>query len=1294
MLNKNFLRRSISVVLSLSISMSALTFSAFAQEKTATIQIVHTNDIHGYYTETENGTLGFSVLKEIIDNEGADLVLDVGDSFHGQAFATIEQGRSIAQLMKAAGYDAVTPGNHDWSYGAEQLKELEEIGGFKILASNVVKSDGTEFFDSDYLVKEVTADDGSKLKVGVVGVIDDAFYSSTPSENLEGLKFQEEAKEATETAEYLRNTEKCDIVIAITHQSDCEGFVSNIKGIDAVFAGHEHIVLDESYPDSEGKLVPVVEAGYYFYNIGVMDLTVDADTKQVTSIDETVYNIETLADKTGNESVKNEISQIENRQQSILSQTIGSASQAYPYSWEDIRISQQDIGKLVTESYIAQTGADIAFENAGGIRSGIDSGEITYQDIISISPYGNVLVTKKLTGKEIIEILNKSLSIGKECDAVYSIQKEAVLKGEDPYQYQWPDDSGSYIQFSGIEIETDQNNSIVSAKVGQTALDENKTYTVAINNYLSESEDYPALASAPLDKEYGTCEQALIAYISGTSASEENTESTENIENTEAVTEKLDDEEATRGEVAQMLIIAADDYNSGVEITDILKGYDDGQLHEEQPVTRAEALIMLKRAFGEIPVPTGTNAILAYPSEEFTDIPDWAKAELEDVFNAGIVAGTSEGTFSPDEHVTIGQMKLFISRMFTLYGSNIKDDFYSTANKEYLENCEIKPGRLISGLTYDLSDTVMEQTEDIINEVLSSPHEKGTPEQKIADLYETVMDMDGRNKAGYEPLKPYIDLIDSAENIDDLISMQSVLKEETGTYSFMDFFLSVDFTDSTKTNLFFSISTPDMDKAFYSNTDENTKQLYFDFITDRLALLGDKSNVTAEEIYEFDKQLADKQLSPEAQSDVDQINNAFTFDEIAALFPNVDMEKVLSATGLKKEDKIIIPDVEITKEYAKLFNDSNIDVLKAKAKLELFNDFCGYLSQDFIDLMNQFNSDFYGIDGSYTIEEMANLAVQNNLSQYVGKIYAEKYFSPEAKADVTKMVEDIIAVYKDRIKNLDWMSDETKEQALKKLDTMGIKVGYPDTWKSIVDDVEIKSVEEGGSYFSNKIALLKASKDNMVANQGKPIDKTQWATPVFTVNAFYTPSYNDITFPAAFLQKPIYDPEKSYEYNLGSVGITIAHEITHAFDNNGAKYDENGNAANWWTEEDYASFVELCIKMAELYDGYEYAPGIAINGTLTLSENVADQGALSCVLEIASKSEDPNYEELFYSLARMFSFATTREFAEYVSNNDVHSFGRTRINPLLSNSNEFYNTFGITEKDGMYISPEKRVKIW
>lgn len=220
-------------------------------EKDTKIQIVHTNDIHGYYTQTESGTLGFAILKSIVDKEGADIVLDMGDTFHGQAFATIDQGSSIAQLMKYIGYDAVTPGNHDWSYGAERLKELEKVGGFKILAANVTKENGDDFFEQNYIIKEVTADDGTKLKVGIVGVIDDIFYSSTASDNITGLNFEEEAQEATKIATYLSDVEKCDIILAMTHQSDCKEFVANIKGIDAVLAGHEHIVMNESYTDSE-----------------------------------------------------------------------------------------------------------------------------------------------------------------------------------------------------------------------------------------------------------------------------------------------------------------------------------------------------------------------------------------------------------------------------------------------------------------------------------------------------------------------------------------------------------------------------------------------------------------------------------------------------------------------------------------------------------------------------------------------------------------------------------------------------------------------------------------------------------------------------------------------------------------------------------------------------------------------------------------------------------------------------------------------------------------------------------
>ena len=628
-------------------------------EKDTKIQIVHTNDIHGYYTQTESGTLGFAILKSIVDKEGADIVLDMGDTFHGQAFATIDQGSSIAQLMKYIGYDAVTPGNHDWSYGAERLKELEKVGGFKILAANVTKENGDDFFEQNYIIKEVTADDGTKLKVGIVGVIDDIFYSSTASDNITGLNFEEEAQEATKIATYLSDVEKCDIVLAMTHQSDCKEFVANIKGIDAVLAGHEHIVMDESYTDSEGKLIPVVEAGYYMNNIGVMELTLDADSKKILSVDEQFYTIENLNGITENEQIKNNISQIENEQQVILSQTIGYTEKAYPYSWEDIRISQQDIGKFITDSYLEFTGADVAFENAGGIRAGLETGDITYQDVISISPYGNIVITKKLTGKEIIDILNQSIAIGKACDDIYTIQKEAVKKGEDPYQYSWPEHNGSYLQFSGIEIKTNENGQIVSAKINGTDVNDNQIYTVAMNNYLGESNVYTTLAQTSLEQEFGTCEQALLKYIKNRDDM--------NIKETEVSEEKTQNKVLTRGDVVDMLMAAANSYQPNLQRTDIIKGYEDGLLHEDMEVTKIEALIMLKRAFGTLPNPSSNSSFQPLSIDVFTDIPEWAKTEMTDILQSGIVEEASNGLFYPNETIYTEQMETYINRVFELF---------------------------------------------------------------------------------------------------------------------------------------------------------------------------------------------------------------------------------------------------------------------------------------------------------------------------------------------------------------------------------------------------------------------------------------------------------------------------------------------------------------------------------------------------------------------------------------------------------------------------------------------------
>ena len=296
---------------------------------------------------------------------------------------------------------------------------------------------------------------------------------------------------------------------------------------------------------------------------------------------------------------------------------------------------------MVTESYLEFTGADIAFENAGGIRAGLEAGEITYQDVISISPYGNIVITKKLTGKEIIDILNKSMAIGKACDDVYTIQKEAVEKGEDPYQYSWPENSGSYLQYSGIEIEINENGQIISAKINGTEINENQTYTVAMNNYLGESDVYTALAEAGLEQEFGTCEQALLKYI-------QNNMSTEDA--------------LTRGDAAEMLIAAVSTYQPNIQKSDIIKGYEDGLLHEDMKATKLEALVMLKRAFGTLP-----NSSSSISIDAFTDIPEWAKSEMTEVLQSGIVEGTSDGLFYPNETINAEQMEMYINQVLELF---------------------------------------------------------------------------------------------------------------------------------------------------------------------------------------------------------------------------------------------------------------------------------------------------------------------------------------------------------------------------------------------------------------------------------------------------------------------------------------------------------------------------------------------------------------------------------------------------------------------------------------------------
>jgi len=752
----------------------------------------------------------------------------------------------------------------------------------------------------------------------------------------------------------------------------------------------------------------------------------------------------------------------------------------------------------------------------------------------------------------------------------------------------------------------------------------------------------------------------------------------------------------TRGETAQLLLEAGDEYVPGLELSGIVKGYPNGELDLDSPVTRAEALVMLDRAFGGLPAPTGDYAMTAYPAEDFTDVPAWASEELEDVLAAGIVAGDGQGSMSPDRPITEEELNSLIRRSYALEGTCERDDFYAAANKAFLDTATIPAGLSINGPFYGLSLTVNQQIAQLIKDIDAGTPKVGTAEAKIKALYDCVLDIEGRDEAGVAPIQKYLDAIEDAKSVKELMAADKLMDEELGFSTLLGFGLTTDLADSSRYIVTFAPAGARLDKDFYTNGTQAQRDAYLTYLAAALTLSGlneETAKAKAQVIYDTEKVLAAASLDPQDAADVDKIYNLYTMDELQKLFPNADL-KTVYPDDLEAADKILVGDPGAMEAAAALFDEDHLDALKALARAGLLGAVGASLSQNFQEAAFDFNMAYYGIDTRQSTEEIAALQVQSLLSDYLSRAYVEAHFSAEAKADVEDMIKGFIAIYKERVKALDWMSDETKEKAVKKLDTMRIKVGYPDSWDTYLDNANIQSPDQGGTFFSNMIAVQKAARSWAYSMQNEPVDKSAFAMSPFTVNACYDPTANDITFPAAILQAPLYDVEASREENLGAIGFVIAHEITHAFDNNGAKFDENGNAAGWWTEEDYAAFQEKCEGVVEWYDGQEAYPGIACSGALTLSENVADLGSIQCVIAAAKELDDPDYDALFRALANTWASTTTRQMREYLAAADVHAPDKLRCNRVLQTVTEFYETYGIKPGDGMWTDPDSRVSVW
>ena len=573
-------------------SLAGIPSLAFAGNLPAAIDgsvaVMHTNDIHGSYKYSYNaskgtGAVGFDGLAVLYSAQSSapDLLLDAGDTFHGQSFATMSEGKSIAELMDtfyADGYDATTPGNHDWSYGADKLRTMTGYSPtgtpFAMLCANAKSTSGvwsssiTKTLDRTWEDSEDHSTFDYKIKVGVVGAMDESLESSLRADLVAGTSFSSAANAINAEAKRLRETEGCNVVVCIAHTLNAKTFAAKLVGVDALVAGHEHINLDENVTGADGKSVRVVEAGSAFAEVGLLSIpykydtngteTTDDDTVAVYAgkSDEKLYTAKDvnvlLTDPNKGSTYQSILDEVHNNKIKPLddafsaasSEVLGTSSTNYFYGenasgthgWEMVRTTDfrpskegdttkaQTIGHVICGSYLDLTGADLAIENAGGIRGGIAAGDVTAGNVIAISPYGNTVETWTMTGADFLAALEHSLQISDECNHSYELQQAYVAAGHTEQEaqdmYKWRDDSGSVLSFGGINVAIDwtqpEGKRIVSAtltKDGST-LDPAKTYTVATNNYIiTNTTDFPTFANATKHTEWGTCESALRALI-------------------------------------------------------------------------------------------------------------------------------------------------------------------------------------------------------------------------------------------------------------------------------------------------------------------------------------------------------------------------------------------------------------------------------------------------------------------------------------------------------------------------------------------------------------------------------------------------------------------------------------------------------------------------------------------------------------------------------------------------------------------------------------------------------------
>ena len=635
----------------------------------------------------------------------------------------------------------------------------------------------------------------------------------------------------------------------------------------------------------------------------------------------------------------------------------------------------------------------------------------------------------------------------------------------------------------------------------------------------------------------------------------------------------------------------------------------------------------------------------------------------------------------------------------------LKDNFYQWATGGWQKNNPLKP----EYSRYGSFDVLRENNEIRINDLFQamakSKAEAGSVEQKISDLYKMGLDEERLNKEGAEPIREALNNILAMTERQQIIDALAQLHTD-GIGVFFAAYPSADLEDSNMTILYMEQGGLGMGNRDYYVEEKNADKkaayaIYLEKIFTLAGVEGDIAKMVAD-VVALEDRIAVKHWTNVECRDIQKGYNPFTFEDFKTKFEGVNWDAYFAAMGLNNINKLVVSQPSSFLNILDVIKTADVEALRAYVAAHYIDAAASHLSEEFA--LASF--EFFGKTMSGTQEIRPRwkraMGVPNNiLSEAVGQMYVAKYFPEKEKARVELMVSNIQKAFSKHIEALDWMGEETKAKAQEKLAAFTVKIGYPNKWK----DYTTLVVDPQKSYWENVVEANRWYTADSMQEVGKPVDREKWLMPPQMVNAYYMPTTNEICFPAAILQPPFYNPNADDAVNYGAIGVVIAHEMTHGFDDQGSQFDKVGNMNDWWTAEDRAAFEKKTNILVEQFNAIEILPGLFADGKFSLGENIADQGGLRLAFTglkdyawAEGRPEDIDGftgEQRFYiGYATLWAQNITDQEKERLTKVDVHSLGRNRVNATLRNIQSFYDAFGITEADAMYMPEEERVIIW